>query len=120
MDTLPLTAACPSCGSEDITYTCEPNCCFNHLCGKCYQAFELASNLVGEAAAPIAPTSSERDTLAPTVPCARCESLDVFEVKKEDEMKMGFESETEDAAPAAKRLICTECRALLELEYREV
>ena len=110
----PLTAACPRCGAEDITYTCEPNCCFNHLCGKCYKAFELASNLVGEAAAPIAPPSSERDTLAPTVACARCESLDVFEVKKD---KMGVDFNT---APTAKRLVCAACRALLELEYREV
>ena len=117
MDTLPLTAACPGCGADDITYTCEPNCCFNHLCGKCYKAFELASNLVGEAPTPIEAPSTERDTLAPTVACARCESLDVFEVK---EVTMKDESKNEDSAPAAKRLVCAACRALLELEYREV
>ena len=43
----PLTIACPSCGSTDVTYTCEPKCCFNHICAACYTTFELATEALG-------------------------------------------------------------------------
>ncbi len=100
---LPLTVSCPNCGSQDITYTCEPNCCFNHLCGNCYTAFELGTNLVGEETGKVEPPSGERDTCAPTVACARCESLEVFAANRTDGV--------------AGKLICTSCLALLQLEF---
>ncbi len=100
-DFLPLTVSCPKCKSDDMTYTCEPICCFNHLCGKCYTAFELSTNLKGEHDGLVEPPAGETDTCAPTVACARCESLDVF-------LMDPGKSESVYA-------VCASCRALLEL-----
>ena len=43
----PLVVQCPSCGSSEITYTCEPKCCFNHICAACYTTFELFTEPLG-------------------------------------------------------------------------
>ena len=102
----PLTVQCPTCGAADVTYTCEPKCCFNHLCGTCYTTFELLTKPLGGALTVSAMPSEERDSLAPTVACARCESLDVYVVERED------------AAP--RQLVCATCHALLELVFASV
>src|SRR5262249_1280510 len=40
-----LRVACPSCGSEAVAYTCQPECCFNHVCESCLANFELATEV---------------------------------------------------------------------------
>ena len=97
----PLTVRCPTCGSEDVTYTCEPKCCFNHLCGSCYTTFELLTQPLEGTLGTLQMPSQERDSLAPTVPCARCESLDVYMVDRADS--------------GTRPLVCMSCHALLEL-----
>jgi hypothetical protein len=48
----------------------------------------------------------ERDCLAPTVACGRCESLDVYIV--------------EDTDTSLAQLVCVACHALLRLEFEAV
>src|SRR5579872_2274415 len=71
MTLTPISAACPQCGSSDVFYSCKPECCYNHVCNKCYTTFELETTRVGEVTenfdVPPVPDSS-----SPTAPCARC------------------------------------------------
>jgi hypothetical protein len=101
-----LTVACPSCGSRDITYSCEPKCCFNHLCGNCYATFELLTVPVGKKIDDLEVPSGGRDCLAPTTACALCESLDLYQIDKGE----GLGAE----------LYCASCHALLKLEFDAV
>jgi hypothetical protein len=50
--------------------------------------------------------SAERDCLAPTVACARCQSLDVYRVDQAD--------------ASAVQLVCVACHALLKLGFDAV
>jgi hypothetical protein len=97
----PLLVQCPSCGSGDITYTCEPKCCFNHLCAACYTSFQLFTEPLGRVLSGLEKPLQERDCLAPTVACAQCDSIEVYRV------------EPTDGSPG--ELVCAECRALLRL-----
>jgi len=106
MTLLPLTIQCPACGSSDVTYTCEPTCCFNHVCGACYTAFELYTQPLGGTLQGMQAPAAERDSLAPTVACARCESLDVYILARED--------------TPSQQLVCAACHALLELGFVSV
>mgnify|MGYP001619709065 CR=1 FL=1 len=47
MNFRPISPACPSCGSREITYTCEPKCCFNHVCNHCHASFMLVTEKLG-------------------------------------------------------------------------
>src|SRR5262245_55206148 len=97
----PLVLHCPSCGSSELPYTCEPSCCFNHICAACYTTFELFTEPVGQMLTNIEKPLLERDSLAPTVACAKCDSLEVYMVTPES------------STPGA--LVCTDCYALLQL-----
>jgi hypothetical protein len=97
----PLQVQCPSCGSSDITYTCEPNCCFNHICAACYTTFELFTAPVGRTLSNLQMPLGQRDCLAPTVACARCESIEVYLLPQADE--------------GQGMLVCVSCCALLRL-----
>ena len=105
MELLPLTFSCPNCGSPDVAYSCEPECCFNHVCGDCLSSFEpFTSDLGGELAVGRA-GSPEKDSCAPTVACARCGGLEVLALAGE-----GSEN----------RVVCGDCRALLVLGFSTV
>jgi hypothetical protein len=97
----PLIVQCPSCGSTDITYTCEPACCFNHVCALCYTTFQLLTEMLGGTLTGGQVPSAARDCLAPTVACARCQSLEVYMV--------------DQAEASGGQLVCVACRALLKL-----
>jgi hypothetical protein len=102
----PLAVRCPTCGAAEVTYTGEPSCCFNHICGACYTTFQLATERRDGELRDAEPPPSQRDGLAPTVACARCGSLDVFMV---------------DAAGAPpSHLGCAACRASLTLVYCDI
>jgi hypothetical protein len=102
----PLRVQCPSCGSNAITYTCEPKCCFNHICGACYTTFELFTEATDRSQAGTEKPIDERDCLAPTVACARCESIEVYAIEQ-----------AEGSQPV---LICTDCGAILRLGFAAV
>jgi hypothetical protein len=97
---------CPSCGSADITYTCEPKCCFNHICAACYTTFQLIAKPLGPTLKDLPKPVGERDCLAPTVACGHCESLEVYMVE-----------ETDTSPPP---LVCVACHVLLQLGFEEV
>lgn len=100
MKTTPLTFTCPKCGSTDVFYSCEPKCCFNHVCATCRTTFEPETRTTGEKVQ-AEPPEEERDTTGPTCQCAACESINVFAL--------------EDGRP-----VCTNCGALQEIEFAEI
>lgn len=95
-DTSPLRLHCPDCGSLDIVYTCEPTCCFNHVCNACRAVFYPSTAATGRARADLT-RQPDPDSCAPTVACDRCRALAVYLVAGE---------------PA-----CTACGAILEIHY---
>src|SRR5580704_350077 len=82
MTTEPLRINCPKCGSGNIAYSCEPDCCFNHVCGDCLANFQLVTRDLGQRfqnhrAQPVSEDGEESDSCAPTVACAKCHGLSV-------------------------------------------
>ena len=100
---LPLTLKCPGCGSADLVYSCEPECCFNHVCGDCLGSFQLQTRDLGVSCAEFAFERQERDCLAVTVACARCKGLNVAMIAAEG----GVEA----------KLVCVDCKRLLEIDF---
>src|SRR5262245_19561936 len=111
-----LRVACPSCGSQEVAYTCQPDCCFNHVCESCLASFELATELLEDAHQTArwpanqtahwpsvelveTPIRAE-DSCRPTAACARCRGLNVYQM---------LQDSGEDL------LACADCRALLRL-----
>ena len=102
---IPLAVRCPDCGSAAVVYSCDPHCCFNHVCADCRASFFLTTRLLGEAGPEVAaPAVSDSDPTAPTAPCDRCGSLKVWSVTG---------GEPASAADPVLRGICIDCRALL-------
>lgn len=98
----PIDIDCPACGSKEVVYSCTPDCCFNHVCGNCLHSFQLGTTETGETLSTLNVETKERDSCAPTAACARCESLDLYQVS-DDEARAGD-------------VVCASCRALLRLE----
>jgi transcription elongation factor Elf1 len=95
---------CPTCGSAEIIYSCEPKCCFNHVCADCRTSFQIVTHKTGRfdrerQIAPMEPASGD-----PTTGCAACDSLNLALIS--------------EGPPAV--LICGNCRAVLELAIEEV
>lgn len=97
----PLEFHCPLCGSTAITYTCEPECCFHHVCGACGASFEPATQPTGECAGRFTPPGPPPDPCDPAAACAECGSLAVYLL--------------EDG-----RAACARCGMILEITMREV
>ena len=100
---MPLSLKCPGCGSTDLVYSCEPECCFNHVCGDCLGSFQLQTRDLGNTFADFSFDRPERDCLAATVACARCKSLNVAMIAGE--------------GGAEANLICVDCKTLLDIEF---
>jgi hypothetical protein len=100
-NTRKLSIACPHCGSASVFYSCEPKCCFNHVCEDCKGTFEPVTRFTGATRGGLARPEEEVDCTEPAVACARCESTAVFVAQ--------------DGA-----LVCVDCGAVLELELTEI
>jgi len=99
----PIAISCPQCGSKDVLYSCQPMCCFNHVCNDCYTTFELETTKVGETAEAFAlPPDPEASN--PTAPCARCGEARVFAI-------------VDSQGP---QYLCVSCKALLTLSFTEI
>jgi hypothetical protein len=96
-----LTIPCPLCGSAETFYSCEPKCCFNHVCGECRGTFEPLTRFAGSYRRGMTPPDPPPDATEPAVACIKCESVAVFVA--------------EDGG-----LVCVECGAVLELELTEI
>ncbi len=97
-----IQARCPHCQSSDVFYTCTPNCCFNHVCNECSSSFELSTSPLPGPVPEEAGHPPDRDSCAPTVPCAKCQGINVYQL------------------PGGKALFCLDCRSLLKIEYENV
>lgn len=101
MTTKPLGVRCPNCGSANVVYTCDPECCFNHACGECMTSFLLSTNDTGRKYREVI-DFHQGEPGAPTVACANCGSLRVAIV--------------EDFDSDASSVVCVDCFSHLRLE----
>ncbi|MCI0355877.1 MAG: hypothetical protein L0099_12680 [Acidobacteria bacterium] len=95
---------CPKCQGAEIIYSCEPKCCFNHVCADCRSTFEINTEKTGLFDRETRVEASEPESGEPTTGCAACESLKVAVLSVS-------ESET--------LLLCANCRAVLRLAIGE-
>ena len=96
-----LAIACPLCGSNEVVYSCTPNCCFNHVCAACGATFEPVTAATGAMLPGVRPPEPPPEASDPTAACAKCDSTAVYM--------------TDDGS-----LVCANCGALLTLELTEV
>ncbi len=68
---------CPKCGGAEIVYSCEPKCCFNHVCADCRSTFEINTENTGRFEPDLSVDIPEPDSSEPTTACAACEGLHV-------------------------------------------
>lgn len=101
MRTRRLEISCPLCGSAEVSYTCTPNCCFNHVCAGCGTTFEPVTRATGRKVSGIEPPTPLPDPADPTVACARCDSTEVYLTPE-------------------NTAVCAQCGALLEIELTEI
>jgi len=99
--TTKLALACPVCKSQDVFYSCTPNCCFNHVCADCGATFEPVTTLAGGTQSGIEPPDPLPDASDPTVACVKCDSIAVYVLPD-------------------GRLACAKCGSVLTLEITEV
>ena len=102
MKLIPISIACPECGSLEVIYSCNPACCFNHVCNNCYATFELETDCVGELAEPF-DTLADPDSTNPTAPCARCGEYRIFAIS--------------NGRASPPQYLCVSCRALLTVSF---
>ena len=92
--------ACPHCKGREIVYSCEPKCCFNHVCADCRSTFEINTEKTGRSDETTPFDLSEPDSSDPTTGCAQCESLRIGVIGRDGDRTL---------------LLCGNCRALLHL-----
>lgn len=95
---------CPHCHGHDIVYSCEPKCCFNHVCADCRSTFELNTEKTGRFDPASAPQAQEPPSGDPTTGCPACDSI-----------RVGVLSVT----PEETLLVCGNCNAVLRLKVEE-
>jgi hypothetical protein len=95
---------CPECGSPDVVYSCEPKCCFNHVCAQCKSTFQLTTAKTGRTDSSGAEVANP-ESGDPTTSCCSCHSLRVGALSRE---------------PGGELLVCGDCRAVLALQYEDV
>ena len=93
---------CPQCQSANIVYTCEPKCCFNHICADCRSTFQLNTERAGRFDRETLLNVSAPESSEPTAECANCGSLKVAVL----------DSPTDE-------LLCADCRAVSKLLIEE-
>jgi hypothetical protein len=94
---------CPQCHGVGIVYSCEPKCCFNHVCADCRSTFELNTEKTGQTDA-IVVENGEPESGDPTTGCASCGSLRMAVLRSSDKETI---------------LVCGACHALSKLVVDE-
>lgn len=95
---------CPKCGGTEIVYSCEPKCCFNHVCADCRSTFEINTQKTARFERTIPFNLSEPDSSDPTTCCAACGSLRVGILTSDDGETL---------------LVCGSCRAISTMLIEE-
>ncbi len=95
---------CPHCGGADIVYSCEPKCCFNHVCADCRSTFEINTVKTGAYDRTARVDAAEPESGEPTTACAVCESLRVAVLRQEG---------------GDIYLLCADCRAVSRMVIEE-
>jgi len=95
---------CPQCGGSEIIYSCEPKCCYNHVCADCRSTFELNTKKTGRFDHESCIEASEPPSGDPTTGCAHCDSLKIAVLKSDGEQIL---------------LLCGDCRSVLALQIEE-
>jgi hypothetical protein len=95
---------CPKCQGAEIIYSCEPKCCFNHVCADCRSTFEINAHKTGRFDHDSAIDAREPESGEPTTGCASCESLEVAVLS---------------TGEAETLLLCAKCRAVSRLAIEE-
>ncbi len=96
---------CPVCQGPEVVYSCEPKCCFNHVCADCRTTFLINTEKTGRFDHSVALDAADPDSTDPTTGCANCESLKVTVLSS-------------DAAETL--LICARCHAISRLLIEDV
>lgn len=103
--TLPLQVVCPGCKDTQVAYSCEPRCCFNHVCAACKTTFQTATSPLegplGGKLRELAPPDPPPNSSDPTAQCSECRSIAVH-------------------ALADGRIACVRCGVLLTLLYEDI
>ncbi len=94
---------CPHCGGSEIVYSCEPKCCFNHVCADCRSTFEVNSEKTGEFDQESQLEFAEPESGDPTTACASCESLNIGVIGTGHDI----------------RIVCGKCRAVSRVVIEE-
>lgn len=94
---------CPKCGGSDIVYSCEPKCCFNHVCADCRSTFEINTQKTGAFDQATDLEFAEPESGEPTTACGACESLNIAVVRSGDDLKV----------------VCGRCRAVSRVVIEE-
>src|SRR6266568_3934842 len=102
--TLKEIIRCPKCGGAEIVYSCEPKCCFNHVCADCRSTFEINTEKTRKFDHQTAIGAEEPLSGDPTTGCANCDSL---------KLSVLSSNETETL------LLCGNCHAVLKLVVEE-
>ena len=95
---------CPHCGGSEIIYSCEPKCCFNHVCANCRSTFEINTSKTGRFDHNSSLATEEPLSGEPTTGCANCDSLKIGVLSHEDGETL---------------LLCGKCRAVLKMKIEE-
>ncbi len=100
-----IAIKCPNCGSDGIVYSCEPDCCFNHVCAKCLTTFELATTAGDKSPMKSEYLLPDKEVTDPTTDCDACGSIEVYLL---------------DADASNENLVFADCSNLLTLDFVDV
>ena len=100
MSALKDLVRCPQCGGADVVYSCEPRCCFNHVCADCKAAFLINTEETGDFERQATIEAAEPESTEATTGCARCQSLRIAVLRADANEIL---------------LVCADCRAVLRL-----
>ncbi len=95
---------CPKCGSAEIIYSCEPKCCFNHVCADCRSTFEINTQKTGIFDRTSQLEFCEPNSGDPTTACVNCDSLNLAVLRSDAQETL---------------LVCGKCRSVLKLALEE-
>ena len=96
---------CPNCGGAEVIYSCEPKCCFNHVCADCRTSFQLITTKTGAFDHQAASNAEEPASGDPTAACVACDSLRLAVMSSEN---------------GSTVVVCGNCGAVLKLTVDEI